>query len=67
MDIGGGQETLLSAILKNNPKLQGILFDLLYHAIQSAAEMYHQRVANSKDNNNDILSRCKLIEGDFFK
>jgi hypothetical protein len=58
MDIGGGQGTLLSAILKNNPKLQGILFDLP-HAIQSAAI--------SNDNNNDILSRCKLIEGDFFK
>lgn len=35
MDIGGGQGMLLSAILKNNPKLQGILFDLP-HAIQSA-------------------------------
>ena len=65
MDIGGGQGMFLSTILKNNPKLQGILFDLP-HAIQSA-KLYHQRVANSKDNNNDILSRCKLIEGDFFK
>lgn len=63
MDIRGGQGIFLSTILKNNPKLQGILFDLP-HAIQSA-KLYHQRVA--KDNNNDILSRCKLIEGDFFK
>ena len=29
--------------------------------------LYIQGFANSKDNNNDILSRCKLIEGDFFK
>jgi hypothetical protein len=65
MDIGGGQGMFLSTILKNNPKLQGILFDLP-HAIQSA-KLYHQRVANEKDKNNDTLSRCKLIEGDFFK
>jgi hypothetical protein len=65
IDIGGGQGMFLSTILKNNPKLQGILFDLP-HAIQSA-KVYHQRVANSKDSKNDILSRCKLIEGDFFK
>jgi hypothetical protein len=61
MDIGGGQGTLLSTILKNNPKLQGILFDLP-HAIESA-RVYFQGFANP----NDILSRCKLIEGDFFK
>jgi hypothetical protein len=61
MDIGGGQGTLLSTILKNNPKLQGVLFDLP-HAIESA-RVYFQGFANS----NDILSRCKLIDGDFFK
>ena len=55
---------LLSTILKDNPKLQGILFDLP-HAIESAG-VYFQGFANSNDNNNDILSRCKLIDGDFF-
>ena len=65
IDIGGGQGTLLSTILKDNPKLQGILFDLP-HAIESA-RVYFQGFANSNDNNNDILSRCKLIDGDFFK
>jgi len=65
IDIGGGQGMLLSTILKDNPKLQGILFDLP-HAIESA-RVYFQGFANSNDNNNDILSRCKLIEGDFFK
>jgi hypothetical protein len=58
----------LSSILKNNPNLHGILFDLP-HAIKSAKNMYAQESANSKDKDNvhDILSRCKLIEGDFFK
>jgi hypothetical protein len=53
----------LSTILKNNPKLRGILFDLP-HAIESA-KLYFQGFVNSNDNNNDIISRCKLIEGDF--
>ena len=65
IDIGGGQGKFLSTILKNNPRLRGILFDLP-HAIESA-KLYFQGFVNSIDNNNDILSRCKLIEGDFFK
>ena len=66
IDIGGGQGMFLSAILKNNPNLHGILFDLP-HAIQSAKKMYAKESTNSKNNVHDILSRCKLIEGDFFK
>jgi hypothetical protein len=67
VDIGGGQGTFLSTILKNNPNLHGILFDLP-HAIESAKKLYvNNTPMNSQDNNNDvILSRCKLIEGDFF-
>jgi hypothetical protein len=71
IDIGGGQGMFLSSILKNNPNLHGILFDLP-HAIQSAKKMYTKESRNSKninsdDNGHDILSRCKLIEGDFLK
>jgi hypothetical protein len=69
IDIGGGQGMFLSSILKDNPNLHGILFDLP-HAIESAKKIYAKESANSKDNNgdiNDILSRCKLMEGDFFK
>jgi hypothetical protein len=69
VDIGGGQGMFLSTILKNNPNLHGILFDLP-HAIESAKKLYVNNASmNSKDddNNDDILSRCKLIEGDFFK
>ncbi len=70
IDIGGGQGMLLLTILKNNPNLHGILFDLP-HAIESAKKIYAKESANSKNNNrdniHDILSRSKLIEGDFFK
>lgn len=63
-DIGGGQGVLLSTILKNNPKLHGILFDLPY-AIESAKKNV---VDKDKDTNNIISSSCcKLIAGDFFK
>jgi hypothetical protein len=63
IDIGGGQGMLLSSILKNNPHVQGVLFDLP-HAIQSAKESANVK---GEDNVHDIFSRCKLIEGDFFK
>lgn len=67
IDIGGGQGMLLSSILKNNAKLYGVLFDLPY-AIQSAKKIYARQSANSNENvNHDISSRCKLLEGDFFK
>jgi hypothetical protein len=69
VDIGGGQGMLLSTILKNNPNLHGILFDLP-RAIETAKKLYvSNATTNSQDHNNndDVLSRCKLIEGDFFK
>jgi 2-polyprenyl-3-methyl-5-hydroxy-6-metoxy-1,4-benzoquinol methylase len=69
IDIGGGQGMFLLTILKNNPNLHGILFDLP-HAIESAKKIYAKESSNSKDNNRDnirdILSRSKLI-GDVFK
>jgi len=67
IDIGGGQGMLLSSILKDDAKLYGVLFDLPY-AIQSAKKFYARQSANSNENvNHDISSRCKLLEGDFFK
>ena len=67
IDIGGGQGTLLSTLLKNNPNLSGILFDLP-HAIESAKNLYISKSVNTRaEDNKDFLSRCKLIEGDFFK
>jgi O-methyltransferase domain/Dimerisation domain len=65
IDIGGGM--FLSSILKDNPNLHGVLFDLP-HAIESAKNLYAKESVNSKHNNvQDIFSRFKLIEGDFFK
>ena len=67
IDIGGGQGIFLSSILKDNAKLYGVLFDLPY-AIQSAKKLYARESANSNDSvHYSFLSRCKLIEGDFFK
>jgi hypothetical protein len=67
IDIGGGQGMFLSSILKDNPHLHGVLFDLP-HAIESAKNLYAKESVNSKHNNvQDIFSRFKLIEGDFFK
>jgi len=69
IDIGGGQGILLSTILKNYPNLHGILFDLP-HAIESAKKLYVSNATTTSqdhNNNDDVLSRCKLIEGDFFK
>lgn len=38
------------------------------HLTESAKRLFVKGSVNSKDDsNNDILSRCKLIEGDFFK
>ena len=67
IDIGGGQGVFLSTILKENPNQHGILFDLP-NAIESAKSVYCGSSINSKDDSkNDLLSRCELIEGDFFK
>ena len=67
MDIGGGQGIFLSHLLKNNPKLTGILFDLP-HAIESAKNLYVNQSGNSRtEDSKDFLSRCKLVGGDFFK
>ncbi|HEY6534691.1 MAG TPA: methyltransferase [Candidatus Nitrosocosmicus sp.] len=53
-DIGRGQGVLLSTILKNNPRLHGILFDLP-HAIESAKE-------NVIDKDTNIVSSS--LQGD---
>lgn len=52
LDIGGGNGTLLSAILKNQPQLSGILFDL-DDAIAAAQ--------------GSPPPRCDLVAGDFFQ
>lgn len=57
MDVAGGHGYLLSAILKANPGLKGLLFDLPHVAaggLQILTEM-------------GIQDRCDIVSGDFFK
>jgi hypothetical protein len=56
VDVGGGYGTMLSAVLKANPALQGILFDLP-HAIDGA---------RANLTNTGLIDRCELVAGDFF-
>ena len=66
-DVGGGQGMFLSTILKENPNQHGILFDLP-NVIENAKKTYWKSSTNSKGVSNfSLLSRCKLIEGNFFK
>jgi SAM-dependent methyltransferase len=57
VDIGGGNGALLIGILKANPHLKGIIFDLPH-----AAEKAGAKIAAA-----GLQSRCEAIGGDFFK
>jgi SAM-dependent methyltransferase len=57
VDVGGGTGTLLATILHANPHTNGILFDLAGTASQA-----RQALLSS-----GLSSRCKVIDGDFFK
>jgi precorrin-6B methylase 2 len=56
-DIGGGNGSLLSAVLARYPHMQGILFDL-GHVVGRAKE--NLKAAGLAD-------RCRVIEGSFFE
>lgn len=56
VDIGGGHGVLLSGILKANPPIQGVLFDLS-SVIAGAKELLEKE---------SILPRVECITGDFF-
>jgi hypothetical protein len=55
-DIGGGQGTLLAAILQRHRQLRGILFDVADVAGRAGAVLREAGVAD----------RCELVSGDFF-
>jgi hypothetical protein len=59
VDVGGGHGSLLSVILKANPKLKGVLFD---QPSVSTRAMQDRYVTAS-----GIGKRCTLESGDFFK
>jgi SAM-dependent methyltransferase len=56
VDIGGGHGRILTEILKRNPRMHGVLFDLA-HALEGGKEA----VAGA-----GLGDRCEVISGDFF-
>ena len=57
VDVGGGHGTILAEILRRNPRLHGILFDLR-HAQAGGQKTMAQA---------GLGERCKVLSGDFFK
>lgn len=57
VDVGGGQGDLIASILKANPNMQGMLFDLPY-VIEDAKNFIETQ---------GVLQRCELVGGDFFE
>ncbi|HEX8832918.1 MAG TPA: methyltransferase [Abditibacteriaceae bacterium] len=56
MDVGGGYGTLLATILKANPHMKGVLFDLP-HVVEGAPEVLERW---------GVADRCEIVGGDFF-
>jgi len=56
VDVGGGDGSLLIAILKANPLLKGVLFDLPH-----VAEKAKKRIYNA-----GLAARCQAVGGDAF-
>ena len=56
-DIGGGNGSLLAAVLERYPKMRGILFDL-GHVVGRAKESLKRY---------GVADRCQVIEGSFFE
>ena len=57
VDIAGGQGLLIASILKSNPTLKGVLFDLP-HVIERAKRFLEAE---------GVLERCQLAAGNFFE
>jgi len=55
-DIGGGNGSQITEILKKHSRMKGILFDLP-HVIERAKERIHA---------SGLMDRCKLVSGSFF-
>ncbi|GAA1197244.1 acetylserotonin O-methyltransferase [Pseudonocardia alaniniphila] len=56
VDVGGGRGDLLAAVLKENPAVQGVLFEL--PDVIDHARPYLQRAG--------VADRCTLVAGSFF-
>ncbi len=56
VDVGGGHGRLLAAILKSNPHLHGIVYDLPQGVTETRDNLERERVAD----------RCTVVTGSFF-
>jgi SAM-dependent methyltransferase len=56
VDVGGGKGALLAVVLRANPPLRGVCFDVAYVAERARAHLAAEGVA----------SRCDVAVGDFF-
>lgn len=56
VDVGGGRGDLITSIIRANPGLKGILFDLP----QGSSE------AQSQLKTNGVADRCRIVRGSFF-
>jgi ubiquinone/menaquinone biosynthesis C-methylase UbiE len=57
VDVGGGQGSSIASILKANPNMQGVLFDLP-SVIEGAKNFLEAQ---------GVSQRCELVRGDFFE
>ncbi|MDT0344427.1 methyltransferase [Streptomyces litchfieldiae] len=57
VDVGGGDGTLLAAILREHPALRGVLFDTA-EGLAGAAETFRRE---------GVGERCESVTGDFFR
>jgi hypothetical protein len=57
VDVGGGNGSLLAAILKANPRVQGVLFDIP-HVVEAARGYLESE---------GVMSRCRVVGGDLFQ
>ncbi|MFC8131192.1 methyltransferase [Streptomyces sp. NPDC057302] len=56
-DVGGGDGTLLSAVLREHPTVTGVLYDTEEGLAQAPKTLENQ----------GLTSRCSLVAGDFFR
>lgn len=57
VDMGGGNGSFLATILKANPQVRGVLFDVP-HVVEAASRYLESE---------GVMSRCEVVGGDFFQ
>ncbi len=56
-DIGGGNGSLIAAVLQRYPRMRGMLFDLGHVTARAQESLKRQ----------DVADRCRVVEGNFFE